>query len=360
MISFPALLGRTSGTLQISAGRLVFTSDEDPTAAPFVISTDRAKVSIGGQNSAHYLIFDSLFPDRVITVQDEAVLTELKAFGVNAVIQVQGHAKERRIKQVIMIGTPIILILLLLLAFRFAFTLIPSTKLNDLVTFEKEREFGKWLLPHFKKELDIVDDHPAKKPLGSLVAHLQAMNYELLKIQFEIYVSRSEESNAFALPGGILVFNQGFLKKATSAEEIAGVLAHEMAHVERRHSLKSMAGSVGTIFGMGFLALMIGPDAAAVIGQLTDLISLNYSRGDEAEADRHAFFFLHKANIPVTGLIEFFTRLAADEGKLHSSLAFLSTHPLSEERANTLKQLAKENPVKAMPIAIPIEEFHAQ
>ncbi len=158
-------------------------------------------------------------------------------------------------------------------------------------------------------------------------------------------VSDDETLNALAAPGGYLVIFSGILKKADSAEEVAGVLAHEMAHIEMNHPMKSLMRNLGVTF---MLQMMFG-DAGAIsnTAQLAGIINqLHYSRADELEADRVGHTLLEKANIDPSGLTVFFERLKQVEAKAndHSSVnwsnfdEYLSTHPHIEQRINKLRK----------------------
>lgn len=163
---------------------------------------------------------------------------------------------------------------------------------------------------------------------------------------FEVYILKSEEVNAFALPGGHVVFLQGLLQKARTPEEVAGVMAHELQHVVRRHSTRMIVQSItmrlllslllGALFGEGGLA-DIGYAAASVLGESA------YSRHHEEEADAYGAEMLVAAGITPAGMARFFELLAQQEGS-STVPTFLSTHPKTEERMQKLKGYARKHP----------------
>ena len=153
--------------------------------------------------------------------------------------------------------------------------------------------------------------------------------------------------NAMALPGGTVVVYTGLLRAAESPEELAGVLAHEVQHVVRRHSLRALVQSLGwraalsvAVGGAGEL----GRDVAAVVENLG---GLRFSRQQETEADLEGVRLLQRAGIDAEGLARFFERLAREPGGVP---AFLSTHPSSRDRAQRIRALASASP-PAAPLA---------
>lgn len=155
-------------------------------------------------------------------------------------------------------------------------------------------------------------------------------------------VSDDETLNALAAPGGHLVIYSGVLTKADSADEVAGVLAHEMAHIEMNHPMKSLTRHLGVSLT---LQMMVG-DSGAVgnTAKLAGILNqLHYSRQDELEADRVGQELLRKALLNPSGLEVFFERLKKEEQsqKHHNSEAdfpaYFSTHPHTQARIDLLK-----------------------
>lgn len=128
--------------------------------------------------------------------------------------------------------------------------------------------------------------------------------------QFNVRVVRSKVVNAFAAPGGQVVVLKGLLDKAESPEEVAGVLAHEMAHVVERHATE------GIVRALGLTAIIaaISGDTASIGGKSAELgatiLALSYSRDVETEADRVGVAMLNAADIRADGLAGFFERLS--------------------------------------------------
>ena len=138
--------------------------------------------------------------------------------------------------------------------------------------------------------------------------------------------------NAFALPGGIMVFTRGLLVHAGSAEEIAGIAAHELGHIAHDHSTRALYRSfaVALLIGVLFGDLTGG----ALAGGLAEwLVNTGYSRDAERDADAFALARLEAAGIGTQGLADFFARLKEREkGEGGLLVRMLSTHPATEER----------------------------
>lgn len=139
--------------------------------------------------------------------------------------------------------------------------------------------------------------------------------------------------NAFALPGGHIVLFRGLLNDATSPEEVAGVLGHEMGHVEHRDPTRLALRSAGSV---GVLGLLLGDFAGgAVVLFLTErLIQAQYSRGAEAGSDVYAHALLSKAELPTAPMGDFFLRLQSEHGDEEGLLSHLASHPNLQGRAD--------------------------
>ena len=171
--------------------------------------------------------------------------------------------------------------------------------------------------------------------LDRLTARLAA--HADLPVPIAVHVIRREEVNAFALPGGQVVLFEGLLGAAEGVEEVAGVLAHELAHVHHRHVVERLI----EVAGIGVVISTLMGDVTLVSGVVAGLAATSYSRDKEREADAKAIEILTAAGIDGRGLVRFFERLDAQRGQLEAAVALMSTHPLSADRAATLGRLAQ-------------------
>jgi len=162
--------------------------------------------------------------------------------------------------------------------------------------------------------------------------------------RFHITIVDGPVFNAFAAPGGQIVIFRAMLQAMETPEELAGVLAHEMQHIERRHAMKalvrdlSIAAIVGAVFGD-----ITGIGALAVTAGRT-LTTLHYSRDTESDADREGLALLQAARIDPMGMVRFFETLQQQEGGADLP-AYLSTHPNTAQRLAEMKALATATPV---------------
>ncbi len=220
--------------------------------------------------------------------------------------------------------------LLLLGLFIFRDRIIDSVL--ERIPLSVDQDVGKMFEGRFLNSKEAVEENEATRAVQLIVDRLKRASPEK-GLEFKVSVQRNREVNAFAAPGGLIVVHTGLISEAGSAEEVAGVLAHEMAHTAKRHSMRQM------IYGAGLLPLMgllVGrTDAAGLVRDVGQLSALKFSRAQEEDADRIGFDTLVAASISTEGLARFFDRLARSEG---TPAAFLSTHPSSAGRAAALRE----------------------
>ncbi|WP_417515139.1 M48 family metallopeptidase [Minwuia sp.] len=223
--------------------------------------------------------------------------------------------------------------------------------LTTLVPLSYEKELGEQTLTTLDGFLDGVSER-CETPEG--LAALDRMTTRLtgdreLRVPVEVRVVPVDMVNAIALPGGFVLIFEGLLKQAGSAEEVAGVLAHEIGHTQYRHGMQRLIWSEGlailiNIVSPGDLG-RIGRDAGAL------LLSLSYSRDAEREADDYAIDNLNRIGVTSAGMAEFFERAgglheagetdAEGNSDVAALLKYLSTHPDSAERVATIRAEGK-------------------
>ena len=168
----------------------------------------------------------------------------------------------------------------------------------------------------------------------------QRLNVPFLKdLDYSLAVTPQETPNGFAVLGGRVALTNGLLQAAESPEEIAGVLAHEIGHVYHRHVLQQVIRSTFVVAALNFA---MGDVSGAILidpGTMGMVIQMGFSRKTEAQADRFAGQILKEAGVSASGLVDFFSRI---ETRDKSQMKWLSTHPLSKERIEFFKSIAKE------------------
>jgi beta-barrel assembly-enhancing protease len=214
---------------------------------------------------------------------------------------------------------------------------------------EKEIAIGRQLALQVEQQAKLVEDPLVTEYINrvgqNVVLHSDA------KVPFTIKVIDSDEVNAFALPGGFFFVNKGLILAADNEAELAGVMAHEIAHVAARHAMENQGK--GTLINYGALAGIIfgGPIVSTVLqnggGVLAGLASLKFSRGAEEEADDLGVQYLYASGYDPTGMSTMFEKLASKKKKEASAISKLfSTHPQSIERRDASLALVARFPEK--------------
>ena len=149
-------------------------------------------------------------------------------------------------------------------------------------------------------------------------------------------IKDDETLNAFCTPGGYIYFYTGIIKYLDSEAELAGVMGHEMAHADLRHSIRQMQKSMGVQI---LLSAVLGDSSA--LGQITGgLIGLKFSRSHETEADRKSVAYLCETDWPADGGAGFFEKIAASGSQTPPE--FMSTHPSPDNRIENYHTWASE------------------
>jgi Zn-dependent protease with chaperone function len=173
---------------------------------------------------------------------------------------------------------------------------------------------------------------------------------------FPVHLVRRDAVNAFALPGGPMVVFTGLLQRATRPEQVAGVLAHEMAHVLHRHGLQRIAQSMGIVATVQFFFGDVGGVLALGRELLTTAAINHYGRADEADADHLAVHLMYAGGLDPTALADFFRALEADaiiQPPTPSVPAWVDDHPALPDRiAAVTREAAHLGALTPQPLAI--------
>lgn len=179
----------------------------------------------------------------------------------------------------------------------------------------------------------ICDGKEGQQALDALVQRIDPKAKEL-----RVRIVNVDMVNAAALPGGQIVIFRGLLQEAKNADELAGVLGHEIGHVRNRDVMQALLRQMG-------LSLLLGGVGGDVGGALNSAISASYSRAAESRADDYAINVMRTANVSPVPTAGFFDRLAEDErrlGKGAIALNYMSSHPLSDERRKVFLNSARK------------------
>jgi predicted Zn-dependent protease len=204
----------------------------------------------------------------------------------------------------------------------------------NFYSLEKEIALGKQLAQEVERQAKIIDD-PVIAEYVNRVGQNLVRNSDA-KVPFTIKVLDSEEVNAFALPGGFFFVNSGLILKADNEAELAGVMAHEIAHVAARHGTRQATrgaiinyASIPLIFMGGWTGYAIRQGAGLAI----PLGFLTFSRGFESEADMLGLEYMYKTGYDPVAFVDFFEKIQSLEKKKPGTMAkVFSTHPMTDDR----------------------------
>ncbi len=220
------------------------------------------------------------------------------------------------------------------------------------MTRDQQQQLGLQVAGQVYTQMPVLpDSSPETKYIEALGKRLFSTIPPEHSWPFEFHVVAQKEINAFALPGGPMFVNIGTITAADNEAELAGVMAHEMAHVYMQHSakqqdkgslLEGLAGLAGAI--AGGMGGTWGTLAQTGIQVGAGTIMLKYSRGDEAQADAVGAIILWKAGFNPVALADFFEKIEAQGG---SSLPqFLSDHPNPGNRKNAIEKEIADWPAR--------------
>jgi len=248
------------------------------------------------------------------------------------------------------IGAYGVLMVAAVVGLYFATPVLIKAAVNFL-PYSWEKKLGNRYAGQFEKILNTGKTSTACRERAQAMADKIITRIKLenrLKQQFHISVWSNNMVNAFAFPGGRLIVMEGLIKAASSPQEVAGVIGHEMAHEIQRHVAQAYVRSlildytINLIFGTG------------VSADLTQTLASNaYSRDAEREADEVGARLLEKARIDTHGIRTFFEKLAKQEKGFAEKFEYFSTHPRSQDRADHVKTVSQQT----IPV-MPKEDWH--
>ncbi|MEO0357068.1 MAG: M48 family metallopeptidase [Pseudomonadota bacterium] len=227
------------------------------------------------------------------------------------------------------------------------FVIIPSLAglLAPMIPADREARIGASVLAQIEKFLSDSENGDWFCTDSDGQAALEKMTQVILgdqDIPYDLSVQITDLSmiNAFALPGGHVVLMDGLLQAADTPGQVAGVLAHELAHVYYRDPIEQTLRAAGTA---GLLSLVLGDVSGGTVIAIVGEQALNssYSRRAEARADDFALYLMEKANVNPEDFAAFFDTLQAEMGDaadMEHQLEWFSTHPNTQGRANNARR----------------------
>lgn len=243
---------------------------------------------------------------------------------------------------------------------------------TSLFSTEFEHQIGRAWLRVFRSQAPTVDDPLLQDYLETLIYRL-ANHSQLEDRRIEVVIVDNPTINAFAVPGGVIGIHNGLLMYAQSEDELATVLAHEIAHLSQRHFSRGVEYqrsqtpfNLAALLASFVLLATVGGDAGLAALSATQALAqdsaLRYSRGNEAEADRVGMTTLVEAGLDPHAAPAMFERMlqASRYARGNRIPEFLRSHPLSKNRIADTKNRAREYPKSIHPPSLNYQLMRAR
>lgn len=224
----------------------------------------------------------------------------------------------------------------------------PAAAIN-LFSVQQDAEVGRQAAADAERQLPMLRDAAVESYVNAIVRRLVAAAPGP-RFSYRARVVNAADINAFALPGGYLYVNRGLIEAVRSEGELAGVLAHEIAHIAQRHGTSQVTKAYGAQLGVGLLGQILGGrDNRLGIGeQIVGSLGLNalfmkFGRDAENEADRVGAQMMARAGYDPMAMASFFDLLAARQRSNPGAVAqFFSSHPSPQNRSAKIRAQAQQ------------------
>ncbi len=217
----------------------------------------------------------------------------------------------------------------------------------NLVSLSEEWQMGQQFEQQLAKDLKLVNDRATVAYVSRIGQQLVSQT-ELRNQPWEFHVVADPAINAFNIPGGHVYVNTGLLAAVDNAAELAGVMAHEIAHGVSRHGTERLTKAYGLNIGAG---LLLGQDPSTTQKILAQLVGggalAKFSRSDERESDELGVLYMYRAGYDPEGMATMFEKLLSQRKSRPSAVqSFFSSHPLTESRIAAVRAEARQLPPK--------------
>ena len=217
----------------------------------------------------------------------------------------------------------------------------------ETVTEKTEQKLGDLFWEFFKMTEKENTNQFVINSIDSLISKICTGN-SIKRAQIKFHILDKDEVNAFALPNKRLVIYSGLIAAVENQEELSGVIAHEIAHIELNHVMKKLIKEVGLSV---LISMTTGGGGSDIVRETAKMVSSTaFDRSLEKEADIKAVEYLIKANINPEPLANFFYKLSDNESEAIKYLSWISTHPDLKERAEYIVEHSKGTITKTEPV----------
>ncbi len=234
----------------------------------------------------------------------------------------------------------------------------------SVLSLDKERIIGQAMMRQLRASQPLIQDPVLIEYINHL-GNLLVKNAQDVNYAFEFFLINNNELNAFAFFGGHVGIHSGLITTADTESELASVIAHEISHVTQRHLARrlesqsqtqalTMAGMISGVL-LSLVNPTVGMAALSASMAATQQASINYTRGNEKEADRVGIALLANSNFDPQGAPSFFNKMSEKYRYASKPPAMLLTHPLPESRIADARQRAHNYPVRPLPPSLEFE-----
>ena len=221
-------------------------------------------------------------------------------------------------------------------------TLFKVKKISDTT----EKKLGEMIWQTIENTETVVENDSVNELIDKIVLRITDKN-NIDRDQISVHVVENDEINAFAMPGDHLVIYTGLIASCDDESELAGVICHEMAHIQQNHVMKKLVKEIGL---SALIAITTGGNSPQLVKKLAkELSSAAYDRELETEADRTGVDYMIKAQLDPEKLADFLYKLASAE-YLPEQFYWVSTHPESKERAKAIVKYIKGEKIIKKPV----------
>tara|TARA_R110001592_G_scaffold307299_3_gene581038 strand:+ start:61634 stop:62446 length:813 start_codon:yes stop_codon:yes gene_type:complete len=214
-----------------------------------------------------------------------------------------------------------------------------------------EKKLGELIWESVKRDNGEIDIEAVNTVIDSIISTICTANdIDASKIQW--HVVENSQVNAFALPDGHLVLYSGLITSADNAEELTGVICHEIAHIQHDHVMQKLMKEIG--FSV-LLSMTTGNGGGEIIGGAVKTLSSSaFDRDNEKEADLSAVDYMQAAEIDCEPFAEFMYKIAKESGDYDKYLTWINSHPDSEDRAAYIVEYTLKTDVTSGKIISPL------